>query len=133
MAHSDTASRPLVVCLVPARNAERDLPGSLSSVRRFADAVVALDDGSMDRTGELLRPDPLVTEVLSNPPRPSSAGWDDAENRGRLLEAAGELRPRWIVFLDADERIDAADAHALRRFLDTDALSDARTASSTSG
>ena len=122
MHRSGTTSRPLVACLVPARNAERDLPGWLASVRRFADAVVALDDGSTDRTGELLRADPLVVDVLSNAPRPTAAGWDDSANRRRLLEAANEFRPRWIVFLDADERIDAADAYSLRRFLEADAL-----------
>ena len=39
-----------VVCLLPARNAAADLPGWFDSRRRFADAVVALDDGSTDDT-----------------------------------------------------------------------------------
>src|SRR5207245_404863 len=42
----DEATRPTLVCLLPARNCEEDLPGYFDSVRRFADAVVALDDGS---------------------------------------------------------------------------------------
>jgi glycosyltransferase involved in cell wall biosynthesis len=111
-----------VVCLLPARNAERDLPGWLNCVRRFADAVVALDDGSTDGTAALLAQDPLVRILLRNPRRETYAGWDDAANRNRLLEAAAPLAPRWVVSLDADERLDAEDAAALRRFLEADAL-----------
>ena len=111
-------SRPLLVALLPVRNGEADLAGWLASVTRFCDAVVALDDGSTDATGELLEADPLVRTLLRNPRRESYVGWDDAGNRQRLLEAAAELRPRWLLFLDADERIDADDAAALRAFLE---------------
>lgn len=111
-----------LVCLLPIRNAEEDLPGYLESVARFADAVVALDDGSSDRTRELLEAEPLVELLLANPRRRSYSGWDDAANRNRLLEAAAELQPDWIVSLDADDRVDADDAAALRGFLERDAL-----------
>ena len=111
-----------IVCLLPVRNGERDLPGYLESVGRFADAVVALDDGSTDRTGEILEASPLVAVLLENPLRPSYEGWDDSANRNRLLEAAGALEPEWIVSMDADERMDEDDAAALRLFVETDAL-----------
>jgi glycosyltransferase involved in cell wall biosynthesis len=111
-----------VACLVPVRNGQGDLPGWLASVRRLADAVVALDDGSTDRTAEVLRADPLVQVLLRNPSRPGYAGWDDGANRARLVDAAGDLHPEWVVFLDVDERLDAADARALRSFLETDAI-----------
>jgi glycosyltransferase involved in cell wall biosynthesis len=111
-----------MVCLLPARNAEGDLPEFLTSAARVCDAIVALDDGSTDETHALLRSHPLVKVLLSNPPRPDYRGWDDAENRNRLLEAAADLDPAWIISLDADERIDASDAVALRRFIESDAL-----------
>ncbi len=111
-----------LVCLLPARNAEEDLPGYLESVARFADAVVALDDGSTDRTRALLQASPLVRVLLTNTPRETAAGWDDSVNRNRLLEAAAELDPDWILSLDADERIPPDDGAALRRFVESDAL-----------
>ncbi len=114
-------SRFLVV-LVPARNAAGDLPGLFESIRGLADAVVALDDGSTDGTREVLAAEPLVEVLLTNPRREDYRGWDDAANRNRLLEAAAALEPEWILSLDADERIDAGDAAALRTFLETDAL-----------
>ena len=107
-----------VVSLLPARNAEDDLPGHLESVARYADLVIALDDGSTDSTRELLESHPLVHTVLTNPRRESYAGWDDSANRNRLLEAAQPLAPSWIVSLDADELLAEDDALALRAFLE---------------
>ena len=108
--------------LLPARNAAADLPDWFASVERFADAVIALDDGSTDDTAAILDAHPLVKVLLTNPRRDTYEGWDDSGNRNRLLAAAHDLTPDWILSLDADERIPADDAHALRHFLDTDAL-----------
>ncbi|MGC4106383.1 MAG: glycosyltransferase [Thermomicrobiales bacterium] len=111
-----------IVALLPVRNAEHDLPGYFASIERVCDAVVALDDGSTDRTVELLESHPLVKVLLRNPQRDGYRAWDDSANRNRLLLAAGALSPEWIVSIDADERFDERDATDLRRFLRTDAL-----------
>lgn len=111
------AGRPSVVCLLPARDCAELLPGWFESVARFADAVVALDDGSIDDTGAILRAHPLVARVLTNPVRTGFAGWDDGANRNRLLAGAAELNPDWIISVDADERVPLEDGVALRRFL----------------
>lgn len=116
------AATPGVVCLLPVRNEERNLPGWLGAAPEFCDAVVALDDGSTDRSAALLEADPSVRVLLRAPVRQSYEGWDDAANRRRLLDAAGELRPRWIIQVDADERIEADDAQALRTFLEEEAI-----------
>lgn len=111
-----------LVCLLPVRNAAAELPAYLESAARCCDAVVALDDGSTDATHELLESSPLVAVLLTNPPRHDFGGWDDGENRNRLLDAAAELDPDWVLALDADERLDPGDAAALRSFVDGDAL-----------
>jgi glycosyltransferase involved in cell wall biosynthesis len=113
--------RPLLACLLPVRNGGGHLDGWIESVTRFADAVVALDDGSTDDTRDRLAACPLVGRVLSNPERPTYEGWNDAENRRRLLDAAGSVNPHWVMFLDADERIPSDDAAPLRAFLHHDA------------
>jgi glycosyltransferase involved in cell wall biosynthesis len=115
-------SETTLVCLLPVRNGEADLPGYLEAAARFADAIVALDDGSTDRTRDILEASPLVKIVLSNPVREGYAEWHDAANRNRLLAAAAKLTPGWIMSLDADERIPADDAAALRSFVASDAL-----------
>ncbi|MGH9030847.1 MAG: glycosyltransferase family 2 protein [Acidimicrobiia bacterium] len=114
-------SRPLLACLLPVRNGAAHIGGWIESVERFADVVVALDDGSTDDTGERLAASPVVARLLDNPARPTYRGWNDAHNRSRLLDAAASLDPRWVMFLDADERIPPDDAAALRSFLENDA------------
>ena len=113
--------RPELVCLVPMRNCAADIDGYLESAARFADAVIALDDGSTDETAALLGEAALVTRVLRNERRDTYAGWDDAANRQRLLDAAVESGADWAMFLDADERIDPDDAAALSAFVTCDA------------
>jgi glycosyltransferase involved in cell wall biosynthesis len=115
-------ARPYVVCLLSARDCAHLLPGWFESISRVADAIVALDDGSVDETGSLLREHPLVVTVLSNPPRgPGFHGWDDGFNHNRLLAAAADLSPVWVISVDADERIPVEDAAGLRRFLHSEA------------
>jgi glycosyltransferase involved in cell wall biosynthesis len=111
-----------VVALLPVRNGENELEGCLRSLDDVVDAVVALDDGSTDRTREILEEHPSVEELLWNESRQTAAGWDDSGNRNRLLEAAAALEPEWILSLDADERFDPEDAAALKRFIEEDAL-----------
>lgn len=117
-----SARRIQIACLLPARNAAEDLPGYLESVARCCNTVIALDDGSTDETGALLAESPLVRILLKNPRRLDYRCWDDGANRNRLLAVAAELNPKWILSLDADERIDAEDAAALREFVAGDAL-----------
>jgi len=71
--------------MIPVRNGGRLLVNWFASVERLADEVIALDDGSTDQTGEILRDHPLVSRVLANPARPDYQGWDDRANRTRLL------------------------------------------------
>ena len=110
--------RSKLVVLLPARNAVDDLPDWFASVERFADAVIALDDGSTDDTAATLESHPLVSVLLRNPVRDSYRGWDDAANRNRLLEAVAQIGADWVFSLDADERIDCDDGAALRRLVD---------------
>lgn len=112
----------MLLVLLPVRNAANDLSGYFHSVSRFADGVLALDDGSIDETPEMLRQEKLVKGILHNPPRSGFAGWDDAANRNRLLAAAADFEPDWILSLDADERLDEADGWSLRTFTLTDAI-----------
>ncbi len=94
------------------------LPGWFACVERFADVVVALDDGSTDDTAALLTAHPLVVRLLRNPVRPTYEGWDDLGNRNRLLEALDDVGADWVLSLDADERIDEGDIAALRQLVD---------------
>ena len=108
-------ARADLVALLPVRNGARWLPEWLDAASEWADAVVAVDDGSTDATASILEAHPLVGRVITNPVRATYEGWDDRANRQRLLEAAAEFAPEWVMFLDADERIAPTDHDWLRR------------------
>ncbi len=105
-----------LVALLPVRNGGRFLDGWLAGVAGFADAVVALDDGSTDDTRRRLEAHPLVTTLLTNPARAGYDGWDDHANRTRLLAEVEE--GTWVLFLDADERIAPPDLPAMRQLIE---------------
>ena len=111
-----------MACLTQVRNAARQVPAWLEHAAAFCDAVVALDHGSTDATAGLLAAHPLVRSVIRDGQPSVSVAANDAEHRNRLLAAAVDLDPEWVLFLDADERIEPTDAAALRAFVDTDAL-----------
>jgi glycosyltransferase involved in cell wall biosynthesis len=110
-----------LTCLLPVRNGEEELHEYLLSVTGFADEIIALDDGSTDSTREILEDCPAVTKIISNPRRETYFGWNDYENRSKLLSCAETSNPNWIIWIDADERLEKSDAGVLRHFLETEA------------
>lgn len=92
-----------VIALLQARDEERFLPGWLANVAPCVDGIVALDDGSTDRTAEILADHPKVIELRQNPP---GEAWDERANQVALVKAGRELGADWLLCLDADERLE---------------------------
>lgn len=108
--------------LIPARNEERNIAAALEAVLR-CDAidfeVIVLDDGSTDRTAEIVRAyavrDSRVRLHFSAPLPPGWCGKNHACHQLASL-AAHPL----LVFLDADVRVTRPDALArLAEFMET--------------
>ena len=97
-----------LVALLQARDEERDLPGWLANVAPCVDAIVALDDGSTDKTAALLESHPKVARLLRNPP---GKPWDERGNQVALVKAAREFGD-WALAIDADERLEMRFAGA---------------------
>jgi tetratricopeptide (TPR) repeat protein len=102
------AARPatglrLSLCMI-VRDEEEMLPRSLAAVRDAVDEIVVVDTGSRDRTVDIARS--CGATVVERE-------WTGsfAEARNASIEAAtGD----WLLFLDADEVLDPADAPLLR-------------------
>ena len=110
MSNSAEPKRRLSVAMI-VRNHEDAIAETLASVRYFADEVVVLDTGSTDRT-------PQVAQQFQA--KVHRAGWEDsfAEARNHCLTyVSGD----WVLWLDAGERLDRADASLLREFVDHNA------------
>ena len=103
-----SAPGPLVF-VIPAHNEEDALPSTLAAIAREHDPgsrVIVVDDGSSDTTA-------LVAEIRGAivVRHDRNRGLGAALRTG--LAAARDLRPRAVVYLDADGEYDPADAHAL--------------------
>ena len=87
-----------LVAIYRVKNCEAMLKESLDATARFADAIVVLDDGSTDGTGALCERHPAVTRYERQ-----DLPFQERRDRNRLLAMASELRPDWVIAIDADE------------------------------
>ncbi|QHW32454.1 glycosyltransferase [Paenibacillus rhizovicinus] len=93
----------ITLCMI-VKNEERDLPRCLQSVKGIVDQIVIVDTGSTDGTVDMARKS--GASVVRSAWTGDFAG---ARNIG-LAHAEGE----WILFLDADEELDAGTREQLR-------------------
>jgi tetratricopeptide (TPR) repeat protein/GT2 family glycosyltransferase len=106
-ARQPPAARPRVSLCLIARDEEANLPDCLRSVAGLVDEVIVADTGSADRTREVARE--FGAKVVDCP-------WQDSFAAARneaLRHASGD----WILWLDADECLDADNRERLRRLL----------------
>lgn len=99
--------RPLLSLAMMVRDEERFLEDALRSARDLCDELVVVDTGSTDRTVEIARD---LGAVVSHFP------WCDDFSAARnetLRRATG----RYVLVLDADERLRGPDPAGLRRLL----------------
>ena len=103
--------RPRLTVAIIVRNASEALAETLASIQDIADEIVVLDTGSTDDTKEVAHRHHAVL-VLRD--------WDDDFSAARnhcLRHACGD----WVLWLDAGETLEPADAQALRAFIDQQA------------
>jgi glycosyltransferase involved in cell wall biosynthesis len=95
---------PKIVATIPVRDEEWILSKTLTDLSTYIDEIVILDDGSMDRTPEIIRSFPKVTAIHTNPPgtKPFGNG-QESTNRNKLLQMARQRGAEVVLQLDADE------------------------------
>gem|GEM_PF-2542398 len=98
-------SKPLLSLCMIVKNEERCIGQCLESARGVVDEIVIVDTGSTDNTIQIAQ---------GYGARVYHFEWDDNYSNARN-EAAKYARGDWILFLDADEVLDAASKHLLRQ------------------
>lgn len=96
----------MIVAVIPAYNEAMRIPSVIRAVKQYVDAVVVVDDGSTDGTGDVARS--AGARVLSHM---DNSGAGAATMTG--VEAARALRADVVITIDADEQHDPADIPAL--------------------
>jgi glycosyltransferase involved in cell wall biosynthesis len=102
---------PLSV-LIPTRNEEANIAACLESVR-WADEIVVVDSGSTDGTLEIARP--VASRVLEH---------EYVNSAAQKNWALPQLRHRWVLIVDADERVPPALRDEIVRVLADPARAD---------
>jgi tetratricopeptide (TPR) repeat protein len=90
-----TSSRPLLSLAMIVKNEETFLDGALTSAGDVVDEMVVVDTGSRDRTRDIARSH--GASVFEFP-------WNDSFSDARN-ESLRHVRGRWVLILDADERV----------------------------
>jgi glycosyltransferase involved in cell wall biosynthesis len=108
-------SRPLLSAALIVRNEADFLRRCLSSIAPVCDEIVVVDTGSTDDSREVARSFGAVT---------ADRPWDDDFSAARN-HALGLVTGEWVLYIDADEELDAVDPVLARRELEnaTDAVS----------
>lgn len=101
---SPIGSGKLSVCMI-VRNEERNLPGALDCTKRFADEIIVVDTGSTDRTRDIIQ---------SSGARLFEFPWCDNFSAARN-ESLRHAVHDWILWIDADDRIDEEDGNLISR------------------
>ena len=124
--HAEGADAPFVSIVMPAYNEEARLPGGLDRVIAFLAAepfdseIVIADDGSRDRTPDIVR----ERESNGLPPRVSLRLVQHERNRGKgaaIRTGVLAARGRYVFFMDADLATPPEDARGLLAALETGA------------
>lgn len=96
-----------IVGMIRLRDEEVLLQDTLDHLAQFVDGIVVFDDASSDKSVEIARGHEAVIEVIVNKKwKKYKREWEETANRTYLLSRAKKYDPEWLVYIDADERLE---------------------------
>jgi glycosyltransferase involved in cell wall biosynthesis len=105
--HEVDKKHPFLSVSMIVKNEEKMLPGCIESVKKIADEIIIVDTGSEDSTKEIAkRMGAKVYDFV----------WSDDFSAARN-ESLRHCRGQWVLYLDADERLDKSSAKSIIEML----------------
>lgn len=106
----------MISILVPTKNEEQDLPGCLESVH-WCDDIHVYDSGSTDATAEIARQNGASVTVRPFGSGKELFGGNESEHKNWAL-ANIPFKYKWVLHLDADERVTPELVASIRRAIE---------------
>lgn len=91
------------------RNEEAIIQDFLDYYAPYVDAIYVYDDVSTDRTREIVKAHPKVKGIIEGKEWDLDRTRAEYTTRQAVLELAQKDNPEWIIYVDADERIEFPD------------------------
>ena len=98
--------RPHIVGITKVRNEEVIIQDTLDHFGQFCDAIYVYDDLSDDDTFKICNSHPKVVRTIKGLRWDQNRPKAEFQTRQRVLEEAQTTNPEWVLYFDADERID---------------------------
>ena len=98
--------------VILTKNEEKNITDVINNVKTLADEIIVVDSGSTDKTVELAKKS--GAKVIYR-------AWDNDFSAQRNF-AINNVQTDWLLFLDADERIDALLAEQIKKAVTDKAL-----------
>lgn len=112
----------MIALITRIRNEEHIIQDFLDYYAPFVDGIYVYDDVSTDRTLEIVKAHPKVKGIVEGKVWDTDRTRAEWQTRQAVLELAQKDNPEWIIYADADERIElplpelAGDAVIMKLF-----------------
>ena len=104
-----------IVGAMNVKNEEYIIEYSLTALSEIVDEIVVVDDGSTDRTVDIINKFKKVTNLFCKKPgkkRTEIRDWN------MLTRFAGEREANWILYIDADEILEPKAKYEIRKLVE---------------
>jgi Predicted glycosyltransferases len=103
----------VVTCV---KNEERYLQGFIDHLKAYIDSFIVLDDGSTDKTIEILENEQKVDMIIRKPIH-NDIFYDESSNRIEVIRAAQKEEIDWVLCADPDERFEKQFLENMRKLI----------------
>ena len=104
-----------LLSFLTAKNDELIIEKTLKRLSESSDGIIAVDDGSTDRTYDIIRSFDKVVKIIRNEP---NGEWNIFRDCEKVMDEVGRIKPEWLMYIDSDDLLDKRFAERKKELLD---------------